>query len=132
MKTLIPSVILFLTVLAFIVTNTILLQSLFSDIEESLSYLPDTNDKISEMKAQDVEKYAKKLDDVSEKWKKWETYIYVTLEHDVSGEFYDNFLPAMKYFDSGDYPSYLSYLSTSKDILKQIKMNESFSFGTVF
>ena len=39
---------------------------------------------------------------------------------------------AKEYFKAGDFPSYLACLSSAKDILWQIKTNESLSFGTIF
>jgi len=131
-KTLIPAIFLFLCVLAFIVTNTILLGNLFSDIEELLSELPTDDTEISVMTAEQVPMHADTLEKICKKWKSREQYIYITLEHDVSGEFYDTFLPAVKFFESGDYASYLANLAASKDILKQIKQNEKLAFGTIF
>ena len=132
MKALIPSAVMFFIVVALIVTNTVLLQGLFSDVSDALDSLPDSDEAVSTMSERQKAEYRAVLDGVEKKWKSYEQYIYITLAHDVSGEFFDSFLPAKEYFESGDYSSYLASLSSSKDILKQIKHNEGVAFGTLF
>lgn len=132
MKTVAKSLVLFCIVLAFVIVNTILLNNLFSDIKEQLDLLPDTQQSIDNMSRQQRGEYSEILEKIKDKWRSWEQYIYITLNHDVSAEFTDSLLPAAKYFEAGEYSSYLAELSKSKDILKQIKHNEGVSFGTLF
>lgn len=132
MKVLVCAIALFLLVTIFVTINSIVLSNLFSDINDKLSLLPKTKESLDALSDDERNEAIKNLDYISKKWKKYESYIFVTLEHNVSGEFYDQFLPAKEYFKAGDFPSYLACLSSAKDILWQIKTNESLSFGTIF
>ena len=132
MKVLVCAIALFLLVTIFVTINSIVLSNLFSDINDKLSLLPKTKESLDVLSDDERNEAIQNLDYISKKWKKYESYIFVTLEHNVSGEFYDQFLPAKEYFKAGDFPSYLACLSSAKDILWQIKTNESLSFGTIF
>ena len=132
MKTLIKSAVLFSVVIAFITVNTVLLSNLFSDIDNRLDKLPDSEKKLSEMSDSERKEYSENLDGIKNRWLSWEQYIYITLSHDVSAELTDSLLPTIEYFDSKDYSSYLASLAQTKDILAQIRHNEGISFSTLF
>lgn len=132
MKSLIASLLLFLSVCIFVTANTVYLENTFEKISKNLDELPDTPKETEKISEADIKKAEDRLKKIEKLWKKHEGYIYVTLEHSVAARFTEYFLPTKEYFVSGDYPSYLASLRTVKDIVRQFETNEGVSLENIF
>ena len=78
-----------------------------------------------------MRKNKKKRGNILQKWNKKETFLCLSLKHNVSREFAGQLIPAKSYFDSEEYPEFLALILSAKDTLKHISYDEGFKIGNI-
>lgn len=131
MKSLIIASILFLTVIVFVCINFFVLNNFFDRISGYLEALPQSSGVLEEMPEEQTEQVFRQLDRILSEWKSYETYICLSMDHNVSRKFLEYFIPAVSYFESGDYPSFLAQAKNAYDMLDHMKFDESLKFGNL-
>ena len=131
MKTLLLSVALFLVVTAFVVFNYFFLNNFIDDIKYSLELMPTTVEELESLDDFEKYEYHLLLDDIREKWEKRETYMCLSLNHNVAREFLSSFIPASSYFDTSEYPDFLANIREAKDTLEHLSFDEGICLGNI-
>ena len=84
MKSLIIASILFLTVIVFVCINFFVLNNFFDRISGYLEALPQSSGVLEEMPEEQTEQVFRQLDRILSEWKSYETYICLSMDHNVS------------------------------------------------
>ena len=131
MKSLITAAVLFLSVLILITVNYFILNDLIDFTENNLAVIPETLNTLKNISAKDKEKISSALEKIEKKWEKKETFLCLSLKHNVSREFMGQLIPAKSYFESGEYPEFLALILSVKDTLKHINYDEGLKLGNI-
>ena len=73
-----------------------------------------------------------RLQRIHKKWEKHETYICLSLPHNMSREFSNGFMPAITYFEAGDYAGFVAGIRSAEDVLEHMAYDESVRIGNIF
>lgn len=131
MKSLVTAVVLFLSVILLISVNSFILNDLIEYTEKNLGLIPETLKELENISTEQKEKISASLENIEKKWNKKETFLCLSLKHNVSREFAGQLIPAKSYFDSEEYPEFLALILSAKDTLKHISYDEGFKIGNI-
>lgn len=132
MKSLVFALILFLTVLALVVTDFFILKELLDYTESELEKIPVTLNELENIEKKEKIRIAEALKNIEKRWQKKETFLGLSLKHTVSREFTGYIIPAISYFESEEYPEFLASLLSAKDTAKHIRYDEDLKIGNLF
>ncbi len=131
MKPFLCGVALFAAVIAFVVFNTLYLDTFLDRTEARFARFPSSRDAYLSADDEKIKAYAALLDGIGEDWEAHDTYLHMSMHHANDRAFHDAFLPAVAYFGSGSYDDFLASLATARDVLKHIRYNESLCLGNL-
>ena len=118
--------ILFVLAIIFITINFFIIEDFLAETQKLLYELPEKIESENEIQfGQQI------LDEIQKKWDKMETYISVSLEHNMRKEFMQEFTRTKGYFESGMYDDYSSSIELLSKMIEYIKFNEGASFGNI-
>ncbi|MGN1122616.1 MAG: DUF4363 family protein [Eubacteriales bacterium] len=131
MKAVVTALVLFLIVISFLGVNYFVLNNFFERTDQALALLPTAADELENMTEAELVTISERLEHIRGDWETYQTYICLSLEHTVSREFFTDFLPAIAYFDAGEYPDFLAQIKKAKDTLEHLIFDESLRLGNV-
>ena len=131
MKTVITAAVMFLAVIVFVWVNFNVLNNFFDETNELLVGLPTTVEEVEGMDQAQLAGVNERLEKIHMGWKERETYISLSLEHSVSREFLNAFLPAVAYFNTRSYPEFLAQIKLARDTLEHLIFDESLKLGNI-
>ncbi len=132
MKSLYIAAGLFFSVIVFLTVNYFCINSLLDYTMEQFDKTPESVDEIEQMNEAELDEIKKILDDIKEKWDSKENYVCMSLNHETSREFMEQLMSAISFFESEEYPEFLSEKDSATDSLDHMKFDEGFKFGNVF
>ena len=132
MKSLVISSVLFICVIILISTDYYMLESLIDETKKELETIPKNLTELEGLQKNEINKIEKALEKAENMWKKKETFLGLSLKHNVSREFTGQLIPAVSYFKSGEYPEFLALISSSLDTLEHISYDEGINLGNLF
>lgn len=132
MKSLYIAAGLFFSVIIFLTANYFCINSLLDYTMEQLDKIPESVEEIEALNEAELDEIKKILDDIKEKWDSRENYVCMSLNHETSREFMEQLMSAISFFDSEEYPEFLSEKDAATDSLDHMKFDEGFKIGNIF
>ena len=132
MKSLYIAAGLFFSVIIFLTANYFCINSLLDYTMEQLDKISESVEEIEALNEAELDEIKKILDDIKEKWDSRENYVCMSLNHETSREFMEQLMSAISFFDSEEYPEFLSEKDAATDSLDHMKFDEGFKIGNIF
>lgn len=132
MKSLVISSVLFICVIVLISTDYFMLDRLLNDTKKELELIPKNLSELEGLQKKEITEIEKALEKTEKMWKKKETFLGLSLKHNVSREFTGQLIPAISYFKSEEYPEFLALVSSALDTVEHISYDEGLNLGNLF
>lgn len=120
------------SVIVFLGINYFILNSVFDFTKKELEEIPENIEFYENINDDEILKIRTHLEKVREKWKKKESYLCMSLQHDVNREFLENIMSAISFFNSEEYPEFIEQKMSASDTLEHMIYDEGFRFGNFF
>ena len=131
MKSLVIAWILFISVIALVAADYIVLNNLIEDTKKELETIPGILTELEKSSKKEKSDIKKSLEKIENKWSDRETFLCLSLKHNVSREFMGYIVPAISYFKSKEYPEFLALIMSAKDTLDHISFDEGIKLGNL-
>lgn len=120
------------SVIVFLGINYFILNSVFDFTKKELEKIPENIGFYENITDEDISRIRTHLENVREKWEKKESYLCMSLEHDVNREFLENIMSAISFFNSQEYPEFIDKKMSAFDTLEHMIYDEGFRLGNFF
>ena len=120
------------SVIVFLGINYFILNSVFDFTKKELEKIQENIGFYENITDEDISRIRTHLENVREKWEKKESYLCMSLEHDVNREFLENIMSAISFFNSQEYPEFIDKKMSAFDTLEHMIYDEGFRLGNFF
>lgn len=115
---------------AAIAANFFVLNGIIDVSAEKLEGLP-SSEETENMTEEEKENIVSEIEKLEKMWKKYETFLCSSMEHDVSRDFVEDIATAKSYLESGEYADYAASVISAQNKLEHMKYDEGIGIGNI-